>query len=1047
MKKFDRKQLLALLGKLLSFIRYILSGSEEDRKALLIDNSTMQKKPHGTPCHFLFVLIFGLSIAAALWQHGSPRFTIGMILLLIPVSFFVYVPYRFMDILLRQLTGCLIFLGSCLWLVYRLRMDVMFDIAFIEVLIMCTFSFFINGNRRDYTYIALISILLIIYSGLIPRKLLLYLIPGAIGGILISFAVERLRAFSGSGILHDSNSPAPLKNLGKTWHFYLILLLMIIPIFLLIFSLIPLKTNSDEGFFEVSFSTSRRSVMPPDLKKWLRQDRKFVKDENASDTISGDAPDVADKRGKKKVESDQPGEEMGSGKSAPPGKDLLFTVNMPVKLYHLAALYDFYDGKKWITSQKFTKSHLVYQNRTANQMFQVESKYTILKWISPSLYAPYRPIDFTNHINTDIVISKKWNPQKYHIKQNHYSGRLRTIQYGYPEIPYVYSVRSNLVVPVKPEPPAAKKLPPSPEIKAPAIYTSAGEYFARITEKENQRREQLRIAAEKRAAAKKAAEEKRAAAKKAAEEKRAAAKKRAEEAKKRAVAAKKATVNKNKNTRIKQKQIAAKKTSPAKKPTTKAVTIKKPATKAVIAKKTPPKKTVMRKPVRKPVTRKPVRKPTIARDPAWRLSLPASHFLQLPEKLSPKIAELAKNITKNVHTPYEKAIALRDHLRSHYTYKLYANPVPADKESVEYFLFELKEGHCEYFAAALTILARSIGLPARVATGFSPGNYNAMTGLIEVYEYHAHAWSQIFIAGTGWLTFDAVPPADIISETTPVGIGRFRDPFGDEWRIMPPELTQEALQYIRKELEKEAAKLEAERLMQLEAKKRKAEAKQTVPEKKKITKKNIKTVEKKVRQVKPTGIKERLQTLLRDGKAAFKKMIKRLLVAPETRKVAIIVVITTVILLICFRRILAFLRLLIYRHRFISLLERAGLIQENDPAESILCCYRALRLLLILARMERRKNMELLVYASAVRALYSERLSKRHHGELTPEAEALNMEKSEQMEQDLRLVFHLYYSLEYGNCPCSSADAVACKRATTSIHTALKELQPYSLLP
>ena len=250
MKKFDIKKLRILPGKLFAILRNILSGSEEERNAQVVDFSNMQERPQGNRCHFLFALLFGLSIAAALWQHGSPRFTVGTILLLIPFSFFVYVPYRWMDILLRQLIGCLIFLGSCLWLTYRLRMDVIFDIAFVEVLVLCTFAFFINCNRRDYSYIFLISILLMIYSGLIPRTILLYLIPGAMGSLLISFAVERSKALSGTGTLHESTSPAPIRTLKRTWHFYLMLLLLFVPVFLLIFSFIPLKMKGDEGFFE-----------------------------------------------------------------------------------------------------------------------------------------------------------------------------------------------------------------------------------------------------------------------------------------------------------------------------------------------------------------------------------------------------------------------------------------------------------------------------------------------------------------------------------------------------------------------------------------------------------------------------------------------------------------------------------------------------------------------------------------------------------------------------------------------------------------------------
>ena len=223
------------------------------------------------------------------------------------------------------------------------------------------------------------------------------------------------------------------------------------------------------------------------------------------------------------------------------------------------------------------------------------------------------------------------------------------------------------------------------------------------------------------------------------------------------------------------------------------------------------------------------------------------------------------------------------------------------------------------------------------------------------------------------------------------------------------------------------------------------EAKKTAETKKKeIAKKDVKTVTKKpTREVKPTGIKERLQKFTRICKEKLKNAVRCLLSAPGARNAIVIVVIALVILLICFRRILHFLGLLISRHRSLQLLEQASLIQENDPAQSILCSYRALRLFLILARMERRKNMELLAYASAIRQTYLELLRKKY-----PEDDgASHTAKSEQLEQDLRLVFNHYYAVEYGKCPCSPADAADCAKAVTSIHATLKELLPYSLLP
>lgn len=71
----------------------------------------------------------------------------------------------------------------------------------------------------------------------------------------------------------------------------------------------------------------------------------------------------------------------------------------------------------------------------------------------------------------------------------------------------------------------------------------------------------------------------------------------------------------------------------------------------------------------------------------------------------------------------------------------------------------------------MVLFSRINNLPARVATGYSPGNYNMMPQLFEVYEYHAHAWAQVLIEDIGWLTFDATPPGRVNSKTSPIEIG------------------------------------------------------------------------------------------------------------------------------------------------------------------------------------------------------------------------------------------------------------------------------------
>lgn len=103
---------------------------------------------------------------------------------------------------------------------------------------------------------------------------------------------------------------------------------------------------------------------------------------------------------------------------------------------------------------------------------------------------------------------------------------------------------------------------------------------------------------------------------------------------------------------------------------------------------------------------------------------------------------------------------LETHLRTRYSYTLDALPVPRGRDATEWFLFERREGHCEYYASALTLMCRSIGIPARVVTGYIASDFNTVTGQYTVRESNAHAWVEAEIAPKLWRTFDGTPPAD-----------------------------------------------------------------------------------------------------------------------------------------------------------------------------------------------------------------------------------------------------------------------------------------------
>jgi len=97
-------------------------------------------------------------------------------------------------------------------------------------------------------------------------------------------------------------------------------------------------------------------------------------------------------------------------------------------------------------------------------------------------------------------------------------------------------------------------------------------------------------------------------------------------------------------------------------------------------------------------------------------------YLQLPE-LSPKVGALAQQVTAATRTPYERIVAIEGHLRSAYRYSLdVGTTVPVNP--VEEFLFARKTGYCEHYATAMVMMVRALGIPARLVTGFLPGEWN-----------------------------------------------------------------------------------------------------------------------------------------------------------------------------------------------------------------------------------------------------------------------------------------------------------------------------------
>ena len=140
-----------------------------------------------------------------------------------------------------------------------------------------------------------------------------------------------------------------------------------------------------------------------------------------------------------------------------------------------------------------------------------------------------------------------------------------------------------------------------------------------------------------------------------------------------------------------------------------------------------------------------------------------SAFLNLPDSVESQVYRLAAAAAAGADTAAEKADRLAKWLSATYPYSLLQNTPPADREFVSWFLLSEQRGSCTSFAAALVVLSRCIGLPARYCEGFSVSP--APDGIAILTGFDAHAWAEIYLPGLGWTPFDATP-ADRAREDT-----------------------------------------------------------------------------------------------------------------------------------------------------------------------------------------------------------------------------------------------------------------------------------------
>ena len=153
-------------------------------------------------------------------------------------------------------------------------------------------------------------------------------------------------------------------------------------------------------------------------------------------------------------------------------------------------------------------------------------------------------------------------------------------------------------------------------------------------------------------------------------------------------------------------------------------------------------------------------------------------YLQLPEGFSPRVKDLARQIVTEAEAtnPFDQATALEQWLRRNIGYNEKIEGPRLGQDGVDYVLFESRAGYCDYYAAAMATMARSLGIPARVAVGYARGEYEPAGEVYRVRERDAHAWVEVYFPGYGWVEFEPTAAQPAINRPVPATEGDLPEP-------------------------------------------------------------------------------------------------------------------------------------------------------------------------------------------------------------------------------------------------------------------------------
>lgn len=142
-----------------------------------------------------------------------------------------------------------------------------------------------------------------------------------------------------------------------------------------------------------------------------------------------------------------------------------------------------------------------------------------------------------------------------------------------------------------------------------------------------------------------------------------------------------------------------------------------------------------------------------------------------PPPASDRTRELARRITAGATTDYDRVRAVERWLGENTRYSLDAPLSPSDVDVVDHFLFTSRLGWCEQVSSSMVVLLRTVGVPARLAAGFVPGERDPISGRFTVRERDAHAWTEVWFAGVGWVPFDPTAEVPLAGEDAAIAGG------------------------------------------------------------------------------------------------------------------------------------------------------------------------------------------------------------------------------------------------------------------------------------